>query len=185
MPNTIKGYYMNDGTEMDNIFVCDYVQIKLLGNHATSNNSNILISKESFELVIQFNWYLGKDGYPVTYGTDDRKIRYGKGLKLHRMLFPNIQSGYVVDHINHDRLDNRMSNLRVCTQKENNYNKSKLKGFAYKGVVKNKNGLFSAKISKDGKTHQINNIATEKEAAQIYDLMAEELFGEYAGKNFN
>jgi hypothetical protein len=32
--------------------------------------------------------------------------------------------------------------------------------------------------------HEIKNIKSEKEAAKIYDMMAENLFGNFAGKNF-
>jgi hypothetical protein len=43
---------------------------------------------------------------------------------------------------------------------------------------------WSAVINKSGHKHVISGIRTEKDAAKIYDLMAEELFGDYAGTNF-
>ncbi len=45
-------------------------------------------------------------------------------------------------------------------------------------------GKFKAVISKDGKTYEMKDCLTEKDAAIAYDYMAEELFGPYAGKNF-
>ena len=92
------------------------------------------------------------------------------------------KEGYVVDHINHDRLDNRRPNLRICTQKENSYNRSRIDG-KLKGVRKLKTS-YSATISKDGMTHTIGGFKTEQDAAKMYDQMAEELFGEFAGKNY-
>jgi len=183
MPNKILSYYENNGTIVDNVFECDYVQIELLGNHAIGKNAIMLISKESFELVIQFVWYLGKDGYPITHGTDDNKIKFGRGKKIHKLLM-NAPKGQVIDHINRDRLDNRLTNLRICTPKENSYNRSRPKNNEYKGVVKQSNGLWTAQLTKDGQVYKIPDIVDKKLAAETYDLMAEEMFGEYAGKNF-
>ncbi|QKF93603.1 HNH endonuclease with AP2/ERf domain [Fadolivirus algeromassiliense] len=183
--NRIIGYYTNDGIETT-LDCCDYIQVELLGNHAAINNAVMLVSKNSLQLILQFIWYLGKDGYPITHGTDDKSIVFGRGLTMHKLLYPNLEKGYVVDHINKNRLDNRLTNLRVCTSTQNSYNKSKPKNSTkqYKGITQQSNGLWTAKISKSGKCYKIKDIDDEKEAAHIYDAMAEELFGKYAGKNF-
>jgi hypothetical protein len=94
----------------------------------------------------------------------------------------------VIDHINRDRLDNRRENLRICTPLQNSYNRSKPKnsGKTFKGVTKvgKKNPTYTASITKDGVKHDMKGIPTERQAAEMYDLMAEQLFGEYAAKNF-
>jgi hypothetical protein len=183
--NKIEGFYNNIG-ERVNIDTCSYVKIKLLGNHARIKNAYMLISKSDLQLCLNYKWYLSKDGYPATYGTVDNTERYGVGWKIYRMLEPVIPKGMVVDHINRDRLDNRRENLRICTIAENGYNKTKVNseksGSTYKGVKKTKNG-WTASVTKDGKKHEMKNLNSEKEAAFMYDIMAEELFGHFAAKN--
>jgi len=186
--NTILNYYRNDGSlvkfDDSSNTNFDYVQILLLGKKSTNNA--MLVSKGDLEFVINFKWYLSKSGYPSTYGTFDNSIKYSRPVALHQILYRNIDKGNVVDHINRDRLDNRRENLRVCTALQNSYNRSKPSNSKtnYKGVTQTKNGKYVARVTKDGKKHEIRNINTEKEAAIMYDIMAEELFGPYAGKNF-
>lgn len=213
--NKIIDYYRDDGTCIQishhadsanggiGSFVVssdfDYARVELLGNHAdaTLSGNIMLVSKEDLNNIISFKWYLNKNGYPSTYGTVDRSIRFSRLVPIHQLLFGELPQGHVVDHINRNRLDNRRQNLRVCTIQENNYNRSKQSGGKnkYKGVASKKrsnviNGekvvtvTYTATVTKDGKKHIINNIPTEIEAAKIYDAMAEELFGKYAAKNF-
>ena len=67
-----------------------------------------------------------------------------KGEKLHRILL-NCPKGMVVDHINGNTLDNRRSNLRVCSQLENTQNRTRRKSKFGHGISKNGNS-FSAEI---------------------------------------
>ncbi len=63
--------------------------------------------------------------------------RLGSGAFLHRVLC-GVSSG-VVDHINHDPLDNRRSNLRPCSNAQNLRNMRPRVGTAsvFKGVSRN------------------------------------------------
>jgi len=204
--NSIIKYYDINNNEVYTLEEANYVEMELFGYYSnllisnTTNNNTMLISKESLPIVLDYCWYLSKDnyvvGYPALSSVDrlypalssvDRLYpsSLAVGIKLHRLIKPNVPKGYVVDHINRNRLDNRINNLRVCTYKQNSYNKTKPSNskYKYKGVKQNKNGSWSACISKDGKKHTINKIASELEAAAIYDIMSDELFGIYAAKN--
>jgi hypothetical protein len=204
--NTILGYVKNDGiyyentidNRIDNVNIdFDYIQISLICDKMkdviVQNGNIMLVSKCDINLIMNFKWYLGSSGYPCTYGTYDGSIKFGNcPVSLHQLIFGKLEKGYVIDHINRNKLDNRRDNLRVCTSLQNSYNKSRPKNSKnkYKGVKKiipknNKNNSkYIATITKDGVRHEIRNIQTEEEAAKIYDMMAEELFGQYAGLNF-
>lgn len=195
MDNTNE-FYTNSGDSVE-FDICDYVRIKLIIKRnvicdgkcdGNCDGKYALISKSDYLNTIKYKWYLGKDQYPMAYKQKGVSIIRGKSMKMHKFIYRSnnipIQKGYVIDHINHDKLDNRKDNLRICTPKENSYNTSKRKNKKFKGVKLMSNGTYCAIISKDGKRHQITNIKSEEEAAKIYDMMAEELFGEYAGKNF-
>lgn len=181
----IIGYFTNDGIPVDSIDLCNYAQLKLHGNHALEKEAITLISKSSIKEVTKYKWYLGKDGYPVTYG--DKNRRFGRGRKLHQYVYAmKYPRGYVIDHINRNRLDNRLGNLRLCTIQQNNYNRTKSKNskYKFKGVRKERNGTWTAYLNKDGQEHKMDNLPDERTAAQMYDIIAEQAYGKYAAKNF-
>ena len=196
--NCVLSLLKNNGTIVENRYLTykdvhfDYAQISLLGNHAenTEDGNVMLVSEYDLEQVLTYKWYLTRAGYPGTYGTVDGKIKFSRPLQLHQFLFPHAPHGHVIDHINRNKLDNRRDNLRVCTALQNSYNKSKPKNSTkrFKGVTQvggKKNPSFIASITKDGIKHEMKDIETEEQAARMYDIMAEELFGEYAAKNFS
>lgn len=102
--------------------------------------------------------------------------------KLHRLIL-EAKKGEVVDHINHNKLDNRKCNLRICTRAQNNYNRQKYPSKShsqYKGVTLNNGGNFAANISINNKTFNIGVYLTEVEAAIAYNKVASSTFGEFA-----
>ena len=84
------------------------------------------------------------------------------------------------DMINHDKLDNRLSNLRLCTRSQNNANMRPRVG--YKGVRFTRNG-WQAETKIDGKYIYIGRYKTAEEAAIAYNQKTSELFGEFAFNN--
>lgn len=94
----------------------------------------------------------------------------------------NPPEGLVVDHINGNKLDNRRSNLRICTQSQNLNGRNTNKG--YIGVSWDKfRGKWKANIGKDYQKIFLGRFDTAEEAARVYDEKAVELFGEFARLN--
>lgn len=103
------------------------------------------------------------------------------GLKLHRLL-SECPGDMVTDHVDHDTMNNRISNLRICSPIENRRNSRKLKSAtsAFKGVKRNACGRFVATINR----RYIGTFDSEVDAAIAYDTAAIELHGEFASLNF-
>lgn len=109
----------------------------------------------------------------------------GKTRFAHRLLM-GAKRGQVIDHINGDPLDNRRSNLRLCTQKQNVRNSRPRKGTesGLKGVRwQSSTQTWCAQIMVDGRREYLGHFSTAEEAAQVYDAAAVRLFGEFAHPN--
>lgn len=72
------------------------------------------VDDDDFEQLSQRRWYLKTTGYAHN---NDRKTMHRVVLGLKR------GDGKIVDHINHDRLDNRRSNMRLVTRRVNQQNR--------------------------------------------------------------
>lgn len=127
-------------------------------------------------------WYMGSQGYIQS------DPKYGQ-IYLHRVIWTffngEIPDKMQIDHINRDKLDNRLSNLRCCTSAENNRNTSSRTGTSskYKGVSLTEDNTYHAAIALNKITHSLGYFKTEKEAASVYNKAAVELHGEYACLN--
>ena len=101
----------------------------------------------------------------------------------------------VVDHRNHDTLDNRRANLRVCTRSENcrNNRGRAHKKNPYKGVCHHDHRKYNPNATGDkpwraytridGRRIWLGYYKTAEEAARAYDLFALKTFGEFAMLN--
>ena len=95
--------------------------------------------------------------------------------------------GMVVDHIDGNSLNNRRSNLRICTPRQNTANRAKTRNGTsrFKGVhFCTRDRKWRAQIGVDGARRFIGDFDDEVEAARAYDRKAAELFGEFAYLNF-
>lgn len=109
----------------------------------------------------------------------------GKQYHLHRVIM-DCPQGMQVDHINGDRADNRKSNLRICTMRNNNKNRliSSNNTSGYKGVSWNKaKRKWWATIIADKSKVYLGAFDTPEEAAKVYNAAALKYHGEFAKLN--
>jgi hypothetical protein len=74
-----------------------------------------IVDAEDYERLSKYKWHVDK-GDSTYYAA--RGI-VGKNFRMHREIL-NAPEGLVVDHRNHNGLDNRKKNLRLCTRSQNN-----------------------------------------------------------------
>lgn len=102
-------------------------------------------------------------------------------------LLTNAKKGEYVDHINGNPLDNRLCNLRICTNQQNAMNQKPHKDrlLKFKGVVlcKKNTNKFNAGISPNGKRIHLGYFSTPEAAAKAYDEAAIKYFGDFALTN--
>lgn len=114
-----------------------------------------------------------------------------KNYTAHRlvyMFFNDILYGFDIDHVDGNRANNKIENLRLATKKQNSQNVKKRIGCTsqYKGVSKRKNSsTFVCQIRINGKQKCLGYFNDEVEAARTYDQKAKEHFGVFAKTNFN
>jgi len=107
---------------------------------------------------------------------------------LHTLLLGR-PTGFQIDHINRNKLDNTLENLRLATRGENAMNKAKAKGTVskYRGVSykykNNKKNPWTAYISKNGTRYDLGYFKSEIEAAKAYNKKSLELCGSFAFLN--
>ena len=153
-----------------------------------------LVDDEDFEWLDQFKWQaswaLGILSYVVRRSVyvDDTKRR--KTTYMSRTILGlDFGDKLVVDHKNHNTLDNQRHNLRICNHRENVHNHRKYQrdtaSSEYHGVVWHKAAnKWKSQIKQDSETIYLGLFVLEADAAKAYDRKALELRGEFTSLNF-
>lgn len=149
-----------------------------------SDGAEILVDQADYDRLNQYRWFPAgtNNGYAGRSVTRNGKSRV---CYLHRELLAPAP-GLVVDHANGDTLDNRRSNLRICTKAQNSANRK---------VCLNHTGFFGigfdpaqdryqAAITQDGARFRGPWRLTAIEAARDYDALARGIHREFARLNF-
>lgn len=125
---------------------------------------------EDYNSIKEYCWHKDNNGYIISQ-KDDKKI------KLHRLvLISKENKDFVVDHINHNTLDNRKENLRICTRQQNTMNR------ICKGVTKRKdtvNDKFRSYITINKKRINLGTFNTYEEAKEKRTIAEILYFEEY------
>ena len=109
---------------------------------------------------------------------------------IHRLVaqsfIPNPHNKPIVDHIDNNRMNNNINNLRWATHQENNTNKSvnyNSKSGA-KGIIYNvKNKKWNASITKDKIKYNLGKYDSKEDAIKARVNKSKELFGEFQSKH--
>lgn len=153
-------------------------EIKLTRGFAT------LVDDEDFNVLNQHKWCAVPSGGETFYAV--RKEWNGKGKQravwMHRLLI-NTPVGMFTDHIDGNGLNNQKSNLRICTNSQNQFNKGKSKrnSSGYKGVSWFKPmGKWDVRISAHKRQIHIGYFDSKEEAARAYLEAEKTHHGEFA-----
>ena len=142
------------------------------------------VDDADFEVFSAYSWHCTEHGYAARRDGED-KHHY-----LHRDIL-GVKKGEVVDHISGDKLDNRRSNLRICTQLENTWNSrnKKVGSTGFPGVCESNSGAkygwklkkkYATKIEVNKKLIWLGRYATDEEAHRVYVDACKKYRGEYS-----
>lgn len=140
-----------------------------------------LVDDSDYERISSEKWFASTNGYAV------RTVRMPNAgnirIHMHRTILGISDASVLVDHINGDGLDNRRSNLRICSKSENLRNRGKPASntSGYKGVAWSKAaGKWQAYITVEGKRKHLGLFETPEAGHAAYCEAATKLHGEFA-----
>lgn len=157
-----------------------------------SRGLEAIIDDEDFERVGQYKWSALMPANPGKSGKTPYAHRYRKingeweHISLHRFIM-NAIKGVQVDHVDGNGLDNRKSNLRLCTHVQNSMNRKGWSKHGLKGVSLVKGCTppreWMASIRVNTKLVYIGLYASKIDAAIAYNIAALKYFGEFSRLN--
>lgn len=149
---------------------------KILDDYAvfyTNNGTEFYVDKDDIETLKEHTWYIDNSGY----------IKDRDGIVLHRLIM-KAPKDKDVDHINHNKLDNRKCNLRIVTEYENMWNQTLAKNNSSgtTGVYQDKTG-WRAVIGIYNKKIYLGHFKDKNDAIKARKNAEEKYYGRYSYDN--
>ena len=147
------------------------------------------VDPADYKRLREYEWFTmkGKNTFYARGRVAISKTGKEKLTSLHQKII-EVPKGMVVDHINHDGMDNRRANLRAATRAQNIRNRKKFaksSGSKYKGIYwKKKTRKWEASITFERKKIFLGCFRNEVDTAKAYDRAARKYHGEFASLNF-
>ena len=142
-----------------------------------------LVDDEDYPPLSLHRWYAQWEPHGKTFyaARHVRELGKKKTITMHRMVM-NALPNQTVDHWDHNGLNNRKENLRLCTGTQNQANQKKVRGSSqFKGVCfLKKRNKWLCSIGFKNKTYFIGHFNNEVDAARAYNSAALKLFGGFA-----
>jgi hypothetical protein len=151
----------------------------------------VLVDDADYEEFSKYSWnaHRSRGNFYASRGLNVGRVNGKKRIitfKMHREIM-SAQPGQIIDHINRNTLDNRKSNLRVVTIRENKINENMRSDntSGYRGVsFDRQHGKWRSRLKSHGQRYSGGLFLTAEEAARSYDELAVEHHGEFAVLNF-
>lgn len=144
-----------------------------------------LVDDEDYKKIKCYNYFLTKTKHCRTFYAARNVYENGKNrhtIRLHRdILNLKIGDGKKIDHINHNGLDCRKQNLRVCTESENQCNRTIISKSrtGLRGICLRGNKFFEINIMLFQKNIYGGTWKNLKEAVKYRNCMARILHGRF------
>lgn len=137
----------------------------------------VLFDSCNLKLIMSKQWYIMNTGYCYTHIRSGNKDNH---VSMHHFLLDlhlKPKGNKHVDHINGNRLDNRIENLRICSSKTNLSKKSTNKS-GYPGVYMLPSGRWRAIITQNYKWISLGTFTDLEDAINARKKSELELRGE-------
>lgn len=139
-----------------------------------------LIDEADWPLVEPYRWCASVSHRTIYVRANAKEPR--RTLRLHRLIV-GANARLQVDHINHDGLDNRRANLRLCTPRQNSANRRQNQNVSsnFKGVYWHQpSSRWSAQVGGGTNRVYLGLFDDPRVAAQAYNCAALALYGDFA-----
>jgi len=109
--------------------------------------------------------------------------QYSAHRVIYKLAYGSIPNDMQIDHIDGDKINNRLENLRLVNNSQNQSNRRPDTGKEFKGVYKHRE-KYKAEIIHMGTRVYLGVFDSARVAAFAYDEAAREYHGEHAFLNF-
>lgn len=147
----------------------------------TTNNEKFYIDEDDLEKIKPYTWSLNTGGY--LHANNKRNF-----IRMHRFILglTEYDGNNMVDHINHNRTDNRKSNLRIVDSAQNSHNSS-ISSINTSGVTgvswDNSFQKWTARIKSEGKYKFLGYFENFNDAVKARKEAEEKYYKEYSYDN--
>ena len=182
MASKLAQKYFTGDLRVDNRKYNTFDLSKDYGIGYTIKGEKYIFDKEDYELIKNYCWYINDSGYLVAH-----VVNSNKRIRFHRLIMDCISNHDVlIDHINHDRLDNRKNNLRMVSYHQNamNMKRKESNTSGVTGVSWDKEKRkWCATITYNYKTIFLGYYSDFNEAVEARKQAEQKYFGEFSYTN--
>lgn len=155
-------------------------EINLVGKHGAGKKA--IIDDSDLDIVSKYRWFLSRDNMvysSMRVGISETGLIIRRNIALHQLILNTRGLGIIVDHKDHNRLNNKRENLRTCSNAQNGQNRRPNSGRKYKGITE-ENGKYRVRIQANGKRYNLGVYADLEQAVLAYNAKAKLVHGDYA-----